>query len=91
MKHLLTASVLTLSLFIPVFAHAEYTCTGTFLKASGDYEKGAQITVFDYYYKKGVLVYGVPKVGFMDAKIIKLNKDCALEKLERRLDLETAF
>ena len=72
-------------------ALAEYTCAGTFLKASGDYEKGAQVTVSDYYYKKGSLVYGVPRAGYIDAKSIKLNKDCVLEKLERRLDLETAL
>ena len=72
-------------------AFAEYTCTGTFLKSSGEYQKGSQITVSDYYYKKGTLVYGVPKVGYVDAKSIKLNKDCVLDKLERRLDLETAL
>lgn len=72
-------------------AFAEYNCTGTFLKASGEYEKGSQVTVSDYYYKNGVLVYGVPRAGYIDAKSIKLNKDCVLEKLERRLDLETAL
>lgn len=73
----------------PGAAFAEYACTGTFLKSAGDYAKNDQTTVYDYYYRNGTLVYGVPKTGYVDAKLIKLDKGCVLERLERRLDLET--
>ena len=71
----------------PVFA--EYTCMGTFVKKSDEYEKGYRTTVYDYYYKNGDLLYGIPKTGYVDGKLIKLDKDCVLQKLERRIELET--
>jgi hypothetical protein len=73
----------------PGAAFAEYTCAGTFLKSAGDYAKNDQTTIYDYYYRNGALVYGVPKIGYVDAKSIRLDKSCVLERLERRLDLET--
>ena len=73
----------------PGAALAEYACTGTFVKSAGDYAKNDQTTIYDYYYRNGTLVYGVPKTGYVDAKLIKLDKACVLERLERRLDLET--
>ena len=73
----------------PDVALAEYACTGTFLKSAGDYAKNDQTTIYDYYYRNGMLVYGVPKTGYVDAKFIRLDKNCVLERLERRLDLET--
>ena len=73
----------------PGAALAEYACTGVFLKGAGDYVKNDQTTIYDYYYRNGALVYGVPKTGYVDAKLIKLDKACVLERLERRLDLET--
>ena len=73
----------------PGAAFAEYACTGTFLKSAGDYARNDQTTIYDYYYRNGTLVYGVPKIGYADAKLIKLDKACVLERLERRLDLET--
>ncbi len=73
----------------PGGAFAEYVCTGTFLKSSGDYAKNDQTTIYDYYYRNGTLVLGVPKIGYVDAKLIRLEKNCVLERLERRLDLET--
>ena len=73
----------------PGAALAEYTCTGVFLKGAGDYAKNDQTTIYDYYYRNGALVYGVPKIGYLDAKLIRLDKSCVLERLERRLDLET--
>jgi hypothetical protein len=84
-------ALVTCSLFsvAPSVAFAEYTCTGKFLKTAGEYEKNTQTVIYDYYYKGGVLVYGVPKIGYLDAKLIKLDKNCVLERLERRLDLET--
>ncbi len=74
----------------PGVALAEYTCTGVFLKSAGDYAKNDQTTIYDYYYRNGALVYGVPKIGYLDAKLIRLDRNCVLERLERRLDLETA-
>jgi|LakMenEpi03Aug12_release.lakeMendotaPanAssembly.Ray.scaffolds.fasta_scaffold1273182_2 hypothetical protein len=69
--------------------YAQYVCMGTFIKKTDEYEKGFRTTVYDYYYRNGVLQYGVPKTGYVDAKLIRLDKDCVLERLERRLDLET--
>ena len=31
----------------------------------------------------------LPKTGYVDGKLIKLDKDCVLQKLERRIELET--
>ena len=88
MKQIIALATGLLLTLVPGAAFAEYTCTGTFLKNAGEYEKNAQIVIYDYYYKNGTLVYGVPKIGYLDAKLIKLDKNCVLERLERRLDLE---
>lgn len=69
--------------------HAQYVCMGTFVKKTDEYEKGFRTTVYDYYYRNGVLQFGIPKTGYIDAKLIRLDKNCVLERLERRLDLET--
>lgn len=70
-------------------ATAQYVCMGTFVKKTEAYEKGFRTTVYDYYYRNGVLQYGIPKTGYVEGKLIRLDKDCVLERLERRLDLET--
>ena len=69
-------------------AMAQATCSATFLQNTGDFTKGAKATVYDYYYKQEVLLLGVTG-GYFDAKHLKLDKGCTLEKLERRYDLET--
>jgi hypothetical protein len=76
-------------LLISTGASAQYTCMGTFVKKTDAYEKGARTTVYDYYYRNGVLQYGIPRTGYIDGTLIRLDKDCVLERLERRLDLET--
>lgn len=88
-KRLVTMALGALLGAAPGGAFAEYACTGTFLKSAGDYAKNDQTTIYDYYYRNGTLVYGVPKTGYVDAKLVKLDKNCVLERLERRLDLET--
>ena len=70
-------------------APAQYVCMGAFVKKTDEYEKGFRTTIYDYYYRNGVLQYGVPKTGYVDARLIRLDKGCVLERLERRLDLET--
>ncbi len=70
-------------------AFAEYTCMGSFVKKTDEYEKGYRTTIYDYYYKDGNLLYSIEKTGYVDAKLIKLDKDCILQKLERRIELET--
>lgn len=89
MKQLIALTTGLLLTAVPTASFAEYTCTGTFAKSAGEYEKNAQTVIYDYDHKNGVLVYGVPKIGYLDAKLIKLDKNCVLERLERRLDLET--
>ena len=89
MKQIIALASGLLFVLVPGSAFAEYTCTGTFLKNAGEYEKNAQTVIYDYYYKNGTLVYGVPKIGYLDAKLIKLDKNCILQKLERRIELET--
>jgi hypothetical protein len=89
MKRLAAIAVGAMFCAAPDAALAEYTCTGVFLKSAGDYAKNDQTTVYDYYYRNSALVYGVPKIGYLDAKLIRLDKACVLERLERRLDLET--
>ena len=85
-------AAITIGVFLgaaPGAALAEYTCAGTFLKSAGNYAKNDQTTIYDYYYRNGTLVYGVPKIGYVDAKLVRLDRNCVLERLERRLDLET--
>jgi hypothetical protein len=76
-------------LLVSTPATAQYVCMGTFVKKTEAYEKGFRTTVYDYYYRNGVLQYGIPKTGYVEGQLIRLDKDCVLERLERRLDLET--
>lgn len=89
MKKVFSAFFLMLIMTSGQPAFAEYTCMGTFVKKSDEYEKGYRTTIYDYYYKDGDLLYSIPKTGYVDAKLIKLDKDCILQKLERRIELET--
>ena len=89
MKKTFVTFVLMFALTSGTSSFAEYTCMGTFVKKSDEYEKGYRTTIYDYYYKDGDLLYSIPKTGYIDAKLIKLDKDCVLQKLERRIELET--
>ena len=89
MKRFLSRAILIFAITSSHSALAEYTCTGTFVKKTDEYDKGYQTTVYDYFYKNGDLLYGIPKTGYIDAKFIKLDKNCILQKLERRIELET--
>lgn len=89
MKKAFSAFVIVFVLTSGKSAFAEYTCMATFVKKSDEYDKGYRTTIYDYYYKDGYLLYSIPKTGYVDAKLIKLDKDCVLQKLERRIELET--